>query len=116
MRLDDREDFLKAFADWPGVSLVEQWGSLVAKLGDKTFCLRSEAEGAIAFKVSELAFDGLVALPGITQAPYFAKRMWVRVAPGALEPALLAGYVEKSYQVVAASLTRKLRAELGIAL
>jgi predicted DNA-binding protein (MmcQ/YjbR family) len=56
-----------------------------------------------------------VELPGIAQAAYFAKRQWVRVEPGALEEALLKGYIGQSYQAVAGKLTRKLRAELGIA-
>jgi predicted DNA-binding protein (MmcQ/YjbR family) len=115
MDLHDRPSFIAHLSGWPGVELVEQWESCVAKVGGKVFCLRSDAEAAIVFKVSELAFDGLVELPGIAQAPYFAKRMWVRVQPGALAGDLLAGYVEASYRLVAAELTRKLRAELGIA-
>ena len=56
----------------------------------------------------------MVELDGIDQAPYFAKRQWVRVAPGALEPDLLEGYARQSYAIIVAKLTRKLRAELGL--
>jgi len=115
MNLHDKDRFADHLANWQGVELVEQWENLVAKVGGKIFCLRGESDGSIAFKVSELAFDGLVELPGIGQAPYFAKRMWVRVEPGALGEDLLAGYIAQSYKTVAASLTKKLRAELGIA-
>jgi predicted DNA-binding protein (MmcQ/YjbR family) len=114
MTLHDPQQFQAHLAAWPGVELVEQWGNLVAKVGRKVFGLIGDADGSIAFKVSELAFDGLVELPGIAQAPYFAKRMWVRVEPGALDEQLLAGYIAQSYETVAASLTKKLRAELGI--
>lgn len=115
MSLHDRAQFTAHLSGWPGVDLVEQWGNLVAKVGGKVFSLIGDTDGAIAFKVSELAFDGLVELPGIAQAPYFAKRMWVRVEPAALGEDLLAGYIANSYKMVAKSLTKKLRAELGIA-
>jgi len=99
----------------PGVTLSEQWDALVAKVGGKAFCLLGDASQELVFKVSEIAFDGLVEIEGIGQAAYFAKRKWVRVAPGALPDDLLEGYVRQSYALVAVGLTRKLRTELGIA-
>jgi predicted DNA-binding protein (MmcQ/YjbR family) len=102
----------------PAVTINPQWGSQVAKVGGKAFCLLGEqpdgGPGSIVFKVSEIAFDGLVELEGIVQAPYFAKRQWVSVAPGALERELLEGYIRQSHALVTAKLTRKLRAELGL--
>jgi predicted DNA-binding protein (MmcQ/YjbR family) len=53
----------------------------------------------------------------IQQAPYFAKRQWVTVASQAdLKESELEIYIERSYKLVARGLTKKLRAELGIAL
>lgn len=102
----------------PAVTINPQWGSQVAKVGGKAFCLLGEqpdgGPGSIVFKVSEIAFDGLVELEGIVQAPYFAKGQWVTVAPGALERELLEGYIRQSHALVTAKLTRKLRAELGL--
>jgi len=115
MSLFDREGFAAYAGGLAGATLSEQWEALVAKVGGKVFCLRGEATGEIVFKVSEIAFDGLVELPGIGQAAYFAKRQWVRVEPGALNEVLLAGYLEQSYQTIAGKLTRKARAELGLA-
>lgn len=114
MTLHDRacyEDFIRGFK---AATVSEQWEAHVAKVGGKVFCLLGNDSGALVFKVSELAFDGLVELPGIGQAAYFAKRRWVRVEPGALAEDLLKGYIGQSYQAIAAKLTRRLQAELGI--
>lgn len=97
-----------------GVTLHEQWEALVAKVGGKVFCLHGDTTGEVVFKVGEIAFDGLTELDGIEQAAYFAKRQWVRVVPDALEPELLEGYVRESHRLIAAKLTRKVRAELGL--
>jgi predicted DNA-binding protein (MmcQ/YjbR family) len=114
MDLHDREGFRRYVTELGGVSLHEQWESLVAKVGGKVFCLLGDNSRDVVFKVSEIAFDGLVEMDGIGQAPYFARRQWVRVEPGALEAALLEAYVSESHRLVAAKLTRKLRAELGL--
>jgi predicted DNA-binding protein (MmcQ/YjbR family) len=96
-------------------TFVEQWGSHVAKVGGKVFALIAADGSSIAFKVSDLSFEGLTALEGISQAPYFAKRQWVAVHKGAaLSDAELKAYLGASYQTIVDSLTRKLRAELGL--
>lgn len=114
MSLHDPKAFAKFIGGFQAATLNEQWDAMVAKVGGKAFCLLGDDSGVLVFKVSELAFDGLVELPGIGQAAYFAKRQWVRVEPGALEDKLLRGYIGQSYVTVADKLTRKLRAELGI--
>ena len=99
----------------PATEIVEQWGSHVAKVGGKVFALCGEDGGHITFKVTELSFDGLTSLEGIAQAPYFAKRAWVSVETGApLSDAELKAYIKASHGMVAAKLTRKLRAALGL--
>lgn len=105
------EDFVSSL---PGTSLVEQWESVVAKVGGKVFCLFGPGDGSIAFKVSETSFVGLTASPAIGQAPYFAKGQWVVVQRGALEEATLGAYLEEAHRLIAAKLTRKVRAELGL--
>lgn len=114
MSLHERDGYAAFVTSLPAVTLHEQWEALVAKVGGKVFCLLGDGSGDIVIKVGEIAFDGLTELDGIGQAAYFAKRQWVRVAPGALEPDLLEGYIRESHRLVAAKLTRKLRAELGI--
>ena len=114
MSLHTRESYEAFIRTFTAATLSEQWEALVAKVGGKVFCLLGDDSGVLVFKVSELAFDGLVELPGIAQAAYFAKRQWVRVEPGALDEDLLKGYIGQSYRTIAAKLTRKRRAELGI--
>lgn len=114
MALNDRDSYRQFILGLPAATLHEQWEALVGKVGGKVFCLQGNANGELVFKVGEIAFDGLTSMEGIGQAAYFAKRQWVRVAPGALEDDLLAGYIRESHRLVAAKLTRKLRAELGL--
>ncbi len=116
--LHEKAGFEAFVTSLPAATINPQWEALVAKVGSKVFCLlgedTGEHEGVLVFKVTEIAFDGLVELEGIDQASYFARRQWVRVAPGALEHALLEGYIRQSHALVAAKLTRKARAELGL--
>lgn len=114
--LHTRSGFDRLVSRLAGTSLVDQWDSHVAKVGGKVFALLSDGDAAIVFKVEAMSFDGLVELAGIGQAPYFARGGWVRAAPGALDDALLEAYLERSFWLVAAGLTRKARLELGIPL
>lgn len=117
MNLFDLAEFDGFVSGLPGVSLVDQWDSRVAKVGDKVFTLLSPADdGArITLKCSEESFEILTALEGIGQAPYFAKRKWISVAATApLSEDELSHYIRRSYNLVAEGLTRKRRAELGI--
>ncbi len=97
-----------------GASVVRQWESRVAKVGGKVFALCGDDGTHVTFKVSETSFEGLTAIEGIGQAPYFAKRAWVSVTEGALGDADLGAYVAASYRMVGAALTRRLKAELGL--
>lgn len=114
MTLFDDDGFVRFVAQLPATTTVAQWGSLVAKVGGKVFCLRNDADGAIAFKVSEIAFAGLIDMPGVDQAPYFAKGQWVLARPGAIEEDLLASYLSEAHRLIAQKLTRKARTELGL--
>ncbi len=102
----------------PGTSFVDQWDSHVAKVGDKVFTLLGEGgEARIVVKCSEESFEILTALEGIGQAPYFAKRKWVEIRANApLSEEEVVHYLIRSYELVAAGLTKKLRLELGITL
>ncbi len=114
MNLHERDTFRQFVAGLPATTLVEQWDAQVGKVGGKVFCLLGDSTGEIVFKVNEIAFDGLTELEGIDQASYFAKRQWVRVSAGALDPELLVGYLRESHRIIADKLTRKLRDELGL--
>ena len=107
--------FSKLVASLPATTMVEQWESHVAKVGGKVFALIATDGSSIAFKVTEMSFEGLTEIDGIGQAPYFAKRQWVSVGKGAaLSDADLKAYIGASHRMVASKLTLKLRAELGL--
>jgi predicted DNA-binding protein (MmcQ/YjbR family) len=99
----------------PAVTLHEQWEASVAKVGGKVFALCGESGGSLAFKVNEVAFEGLTSLSGIMQAPYFAKGQWVHVDKGAeISDKDLKAYVREAHRIIAGKLTRKAQAELGL--
>ncbi|PPJ48058.1 hypothetical protein C0075_21420 [Rhizobium sp. KAs_5_22] len=117
MNLFDQTDFDAFVAGLAGVTLVDQWESHVAKVGEKVFTLlhRGDQGANICVKVTEETFEILTSLEGIAQAPYFAKRKWVSITDKAsLPPEELVHYVKRSYDLVADGLTRKLKNELGI--
>lgn len=118
MSLFDRKTFDATLGVWPGVSFVDQWDSHVAKVGAKVFAVLGERDDwRLVVKCSEESFEILTSLEGIAQAPYFAKRKWVSISDHSpLEGEELEHYLRRSYELVAAGLTKKLRAELGIVL
>ena len=70
----------------------------------------------VVFKSGETSFEVLTALEGVKQAPYFAKRQWVCVAPdAALSAEEVEAYLRRSYRLIGSNLTKKLQRELGIA-
>ena len=116
MGIFDRNAFDSLVGVLPAVTFVDQWDARVAKVGGKVFCLLSDQQPfRIVFKCGEASFDILTSLEGVSQASYFAKRQWVAVQQGApLTDDDMLAYIGRSHAAVAAGLTRKLRAELGI--
>jgi predicted DNA-binding protein (MmcQ/YjbR family) len=104
----------------PAATLVHQWGDAsVGKVGGKIFALFGEgvtgSPAAISFKCSDMAFEMLPELKGIRPAPYLARAKWVVAEAGsALSAAEMAGYIREAHRLVAAKLTRRLKAELKL--
>ena len=99
----------------PAAEKVIQWGgSEVYKVGDKVFAICG-LRGGLSFKVSEIGFMALTdeGGPG-RQAPYLAKGSWVIVDLDDAGPDEARGWVAASHELIAAKLTRKARAELGL--
>ncbi len=111
---------LRQFAlSLPHTTVVKQWGEcLVFKVAGKMFliiALDAEVIDGVVFKCTPEEFDDLVDIDGIAQAPYCAKRHWVRVGDlAALPAAELERRIRRSYDLVVAKLTKKLRVELGL--
>ena len=118
MTLDDYNSFCGLL---PATSHVVQWGgSHVWKVGSKVFAIAGWDEGGmvgVTFKTSDMSFDLLKDQPGCRPAPYLASRgmKWIqRVSAETLDDAALRDYLRESHRMVAAGLTRKARAELGL--
>jgi len=116
MSLFSRQGFEAHILTLPGSHIVHQWrDDSVAKLGPRVFALSDSDGGEIWFKASPMSFDLLTELPQVRPAPYFARASWVAVKPEApLSEAELVGYLAQAHRLVAASLTRKQRAALGL--
>ena len=101
---------------------VEQWGGAhVWKVGGKVFAIAGWSKGEmpfITFKCSELAYRILREQPGLRPAPYLSPRSptWIQMYddPG-LSDGDLKAYLAESHRIVSAKLTRKQRADLGLA-
>lgn len=113
MRLDTlRERALSL----PGTSVVNQWGGLVFKVADKVFlvlAVEADTLDGVTFKCAPEEFDDLTEIEGIGQAPYFAKRHWVRVSDlTALTSDELDRCIRRSYDLVVSKCPKRLRATL----
>jgi predicted DNA-binding protein (MmcQ/YjbR family) len=97
----------------PAVTKVVQWGaSDVYKVGGKVFAICGEG---LSFKVTDIGFVALTEGGPGRQAPYCAKGQWVNVPLEAMGPDDLADWLSNAHRLIAAKLTKKLRAELGLA-
>lgn len=109
---------LRQFAlSLPHTTWVKQWGEcLVYKVAGKMFliiALEAETIDGVVFKCTPEEFDELTQIDGIEQAPYCAKRHWVRVSDlAALPPVELQRRIRHSYDLVVAKLPKKVQATL----
>lgn len=111
-----RPGFEAFVARLPAVSVVRQWrDDSVAKVGDKIFALLDRDPGEVWCKVSEMSFDVLTDLPGIRPAPYFARAGWVAIsADSPLSGEEVEAYVVEAHRIIAAKMSGKKRAALGL--
>ena len=86
----------------------------VFKVRGKMFALIG-AEGGLSFKVSDIAYEVLTEEGRAAPAPYLARAKWVHLAdPGDWPDDELADHLKSAHALIAAKLTRKARAELGL--
>ncbi|MBL9188925.1 MAG: MmcQ/YjbR family DNA-binding protein [Opitutaceae bacterium] len=116
MRLPALREFALSL---PQTTWVKQWGDcLVFKVAGKVFliiALDAETIDGVVFKCTPEEFDDLVDIDGITQAPYCAKRHWVRVVDlAALPAAELERRIRRSRDLVIAKLPKRVRAQLAL--
>jgi predicted DNA-binding protein (MmcQ/YjbR family) len=114
-----RLDRLKARAlGLPQTTVVKQWGEcLVFKVAGKMFlliALDADVIDGVIFKCTPDEFAVLTETDGITQAPYCAKRHWVRVGDlDALPEKELFARIRRSYDLVVAKLPKKVQATIS---
>lgn len=118
MTLDAFTAFCKAL---PHSTYVCQWGgSHVWKIGGKVYVIAGDEAGELtraSFKVTPIAFDILKEQPGCQGAPHLASRgmKWIqRTSDESMSDEDLFSYIEDSYRLVGAGLTKKRQRELGL--
>lgn len=102
----------------PGATLSVQWGDdHVYKVGGKMFAVMGGAVGrdGASLKVSDVAYEVLTQSGRAIPAPYLARARWVHFADLlALDDAEVEDWLRTAHGLIAAKLTRKQRAELGL--
>lgn len=103
----------------PGATLSIQWGDdRVFKVGGKMFAVRGVGVtqgGGVSLKASDIAFEALTQSGRARPAPYLARAKWVHFPDlSALDAEEAADWARTAHALVAAKLTRKTRAALGL--
>lgn len=118
----DAATFNRFCAGFPGTSHVVQWrGAEVWKVADKVFAIgryiHDDADFAVTFKATDVAFRMLPERPGVRPAPYMASRglKWLQnYRPDGLADDELQDYIGMSYKLVARGLSARKRRALGV--
>ena len=100
----------------PGATLDHPFGDDpdVYKVGGKMFVMVG-GDGGVSFKVSDIAYEILTETGKARPAPYLARAKWVNLPdPDAWDDEELAEHLAIAHRIVAAKLTKKARAELGL--
>jgi predicted DNA-binding protein (MmcQ/YjbR family) len=92
-----------------------QWETdQVYKVGGKMFAVLGPS-GTLSFKVNDIAFEMLNETGQTRPAPYLARAKWVFLDDLSGMPGEdLRAYLREAHAIIAARLSRKQRAELGI--
>ncbi|TSA24901.1 MAG: hypothetical protein D4R67_11060 [Bacteroidetes bacterium] len=101
----------------PAVTEDIKWGdNLVFSVGEKMFCLADLTPPLrVSLKVPEEQFADLTSAPGIIQAPYFARNMWICVEkPDRFSRQEWEHYLRQAYELVKEKLPRKTKESLGL--
>jgi predicted DNA-binding protein (MmcQ/YjbR family) len=110
-----RENIEAVAMGLPAVTKVVQWGgSDVYKVGGKVFAICG-LSGGLSFKVTPIGFVVLTEDGPGRQAPYCAKGHWVNIDLDGSADADITDWLTTAYSLIAAKLTRAVKAELGLA-
>ena len=112
----DRAGIGKTCLALPGVTLDHPFGDHhdAYRIGGKMFVMVGD-QGGVSFKVSDIAYEILTETGKARPAPYLARAKWVNLPePDAWDGEELAEHFAIAHRIVAAKLTKKARAELGL--
>ena len=112
----DRAAIGKACLALSGATLDHPFGDDhdAYRVGGKMFVMVG-AEGGVSFKVSDIAYEMLTEEGRARPAPYLARAKWVNLPdPAAWPDDELAEHFAIAHSIIAARLTKKQRAELGL--
>ena len=100
----------------PGVTEDIKWGNdLVFSVGAKMFCVAGlETPLQFSFKVKDEEFEEMSNSEGFMPAPYMARAKWVLVTKLKLSKKEYQHFINQSYELVKAKLTKKVKTELGL--
>lgn len=99
-----------------GVTLDPPWDQDhdAYKVGGKMFAVIG-AMGGLSFKATEIAFEVLTESGRARPAPYLARAKWLHLDdPDDWPDPELADHLRAAHALIAAKLTKKVRAELGL--
>jgi len=120
MSIFEREEFEAFILSLKAVEIVHQWGnSSVGKIGGKIFAIFSiwndKDQWQICLKCSDISFEMLPTLEGVTKAKYLARAKWVAILPNSeLSEKEIKAYIIEAHKIIATKLTKKKQEQLGL--
>ena len=101
----------------PGAELSIKWGDdRCYVVGGKMFAATDAASSNLSLKMTDIAFEALTETGRGRPAPYMARAKWVMFDDvAALDAEEVKGWLKTAHDLVAAKLSKKERAALGIA-
>jgi predicted DNA-binding protein (MmcQ/YjbR family) len=112
-----KDEFHAAAMALPGATFDIKWGAdHCYSVGGKMFAAVDGGYSRLGFKATEIAFEALTATGRATPSKYLARAHWLNISDdlGALDAAEVADWIRTAHGLVAARLTRKVRAEIGL--